>query len=75
MADPFGTIRTIYERLGLEFSSAIEAQMRGFLTEHPQDKFGGHHYTWAATELDEGEWRDRVERYVSHFDVAPEPLP
>ena len=75
MADPFGTIRTVYERLGLEFSAAIEAQMRGFLAEHPQDKFGGHRYTWAATELDEGEWRDRVERYVTHFDVMPEPLP
>lgn len=74
MADPFGTIRAVYERLGLEFSDTIESRMHRFLADHGQDKFGGHHYTWEATELDEGEWRERTQRYVGHFDVATEPL-
>lgn len=75
MADPFATIRTIYDHLGLDFSDDAEARMRTFLAEHPQDKFGGHRYTFAATELDEGEMRDRARRYQEFFGVASEPLP
>ena len=38
------------------------------------DRFGGHHYTWAETELDEGEWRERAARYQEYFDVPSESL-
>ena len=31
MADPFATIRRVYERLGLELSAESEARMRDFL--------------------------------------------
>jgi hypothetical protein len=33
-----------------------------------------HHYTWDATGLDLGVWRDRVRRYQDHFDVPSEAL-
>jgi hypothetical protein len=75
MADPFATIRGVYELLDLELSAEVETRMRTFLAEHPQDKYGRHRYTFAATELDEGDLRDRLRRYQEYFGVASEPLP
>jgi hypothetical protein len=75
MADPFATIRTVYERLDLELTVDADARMRAFLAEHGQDKYGTHTYTFAETGLDEGELRDRARRYQEYFDVPSEPLP
>jgi hypothetical protein len=74
MSDPFTTIRTIYERLGLELEPSTEERMRAFLAANPQDKYGRHAYTFAETGLDEGEWRERARRYQEYFDVPSEPL-
>jgi len=74
MADPFTTIRTVYERLGYELLPDAEARMRAFLAANPQDKFGKHAYTFAETGLDEGELRERARRYQEYFDVPSEPL-
>src|SRR5262245_14059561 len=75
MADPFATIRSIYESLDLELTDDTEARMRAFLAEHGQDEGGKHRYTWADTELDEGELRERAARYQEFFDVPDEVLP
>jgi Sulfotransferase family len=74
MADPFTTIRAIYERLGLEFSAEAERRMRAFLADHGQDEHGGHRYSWADTGLREGELRERTRRYQEYFGVASESL-
>ena len=75
MADPFTTIRTIYERLGLELTDGAEQRMRAFLAAHPQGVDGVHRYTWGDTGLDAREWRERCAKYQDHFGVASEPLP
>jgi len=74
MADPFTTIRTVYGRLGLELDEVAEQRMREFLAANPQDRFGGHRYTFAETCLDEGELRERLRRYQEYFDVPSERL-
>jgi hypothetical protein len=74
MADPFATIRAVYERLGLELAPESEQRMREFLADNTTEKHGGHHYTWAETELDEGEWRERTRNYQEYFDVESEDL-
>lgn len=74
MADPFGAVRKVYEGLGLDFTPAIEARMRDFLAANPQEKHGGHRYTFEATGLDEGELRERARRYMDYFDVPIERL-
>ena len=74
MADPFTTIREIYDRLGLELSNESEQRMRAFLAENTTEKHGGHQYTFADTELDIGEWRERTRRYQEYFDVPAENL-
>jgi hypothetical protein len=75
MADPFATIRSVYERLGWEFTGDTETRMRTFLASHPADRYGRHEYTFAATELDEGTLRERARRYQEYFDVPNEHLP
>ena len=75
MADPFATIRAIYDRLGLELTDATERAMRAFLASHGQDAYGTHRYTFAATGLDEGALRERARRYQEYFDVPSEQLP
>ena len=74
MHDPFGTIGTIYDRLGLELTPDTEQRMREYLTANPKGAHGVHTYTWDATGLDEGAWRDRTRRYQDYFAVPDEPL-
>ena len=73
MADPFRTIRSIYERLGAELTPDAEARMRQFLDENRADKHGSHEYSFADTGLDAGAVRDRARRYAEYFDVQFEP--
>jgi len=74
MADPFATIRTIYEHLGLELEPEAEQRMRDFLDANPQDKHGVHTYSFGETGLDEGALRERARRYQEYFDVPSESL-
>jgi hypothetical protein len=75
MADPFATIGTVYESLGLDFTADTEQRMRDFLAVNGQEERGTHSYSWADTGLDEGEWRERTKRYQEHFGVPSERLP
>ncbi|MCU0270067.1 MAG: sulfotransferase [Acidimicrobiales bacterium] len=74
VADPLPTIAAIYDRLGLALSAEAEGRMRAFLAAHPQDRHGGHRYTFDATGLDAVEWRARAEHYQAFFEVPSEPL-
>jgi hypothetical protein len=74
MADPFATIRTIYERLGLSLGCEAERRMRAFLAEHPAGQHGAHRYRFADTGLDEGALRERARGYQQFFDVRSEPV-
>jgi hypothetical protein len=75
MADPFTTIATIYDHLGLELSASAETRMREFLASHGQETSGGHRYSFADTGLNEGDLRARAARYQEFFAVPDEPLP
>jgi len=72
VADPFACIREIYARLGLELTREAETRMRTFLAENPQEKHGGHRYSFEDTGLDAGPIRERAQRYQEYFDVPSE---
>lgn len=74
MSDQIGTVARIYDRFGMQFTDDIRTRVESFLASHPQDKHGGHRYTFAATGLDEGEWRERARCYQEYFDVPTEGL-
>jgi hypothetical protein len=71
VADPFATIRGIYERLGVALTPEAEQRMRSFLAANPGDG-GGHRYRFADTGLDAGALRERARAYQEHFDVPSE---
>jgi hypothetical protein len=71
VADPFATIRRIYERLGLELAPEAEQRMRSFLAAHPGDG-GGQRYRFVDTGLEAGVLRERAREYQQYFDVPSE---
>jgi hypothetical protein len=75
LADPLAVVHDIYERLGIELTRDAEGRMRRFLADNPQEKFGGHSYTFADTGLDARALRERMRPYQDYFDVPDEALP
>ena len=76
LTDPFTTIGTVYDTLGLPLTAEAEDRMRAFLATHPGDGGGGgSRYTFAETGLDAGELRERGRGYQEFFGVPDEPLP
>jgi len=75
LRDPMAVVETIYERLGIELSVEAEKAMRTFLAANPQEKHGGHKYSFADTGLDAGLLRERTRAYTEFFDVPEEALP
>jgi hypothetical protein len=75
LADPFTTIASVYDALGLEFTAGAEAGMRAFLATHPGDGGGGgSRYTFGDTGLDGAELRKRSRAYQEYFAVPSEAI-
>lgn len=75
LADPMAVVGSIYDQFGIELTAEAERAMRRFIAENPQEKHGGHRYTFADTGLDAGELRERTRTYTEHFGVPDEALP
>ena len=75
LRDPMAVVHSIYERLSIELTNEAERRMRSFLADHPQEKYGGHTYTFADTGLDAAALRERMRPYQEFFDVPDEELP
>ena len=75
LSNPMAVVNNIYERLGIELSNEADTRMRSFLADHPQEKYGGHAYSFADTGLDAGALRERMRPYQEFFDVPDEKLP
>jgi hypothetical protein len=75
LRDPMAVVGTIYERLDIELSLEAEKAMRAFLAANPQEKHGGHKYSFADTGLDSGLLRERTRAYTEFFDIPEEALP
>jgi hypothetical protein len=61
------TVRRIYERFDLEWTSEAESRMRRFLAANPRDKHGAHQYTLAQAGLDEDAERRRFAFYHDRY--------
>ncbi len=75
LADPMAVVYEIYDRLGIELTTEADRRMRSFLADNPQEKHGGHRYSFADTGLDAGALRERMRPYQEFFDVPDEELP
>ena len=75
LREPMAVVRAIYERLDIELSDAAEKAMQAFLAANPQEKHGGHNYSFADTGLEAGRLRERTRAYQEFFDIPEEALP
>ncbi len=72
MRDPIGTMRSVYAKLGDDFTEGAQAGMRSWIDDNPQDKFGTHEYKLAQYGLSKQALEPLFERYLARFDVERE---
>jgi LPS sulfotransferase NodH len=69
VADPFGSVKRLYQKLAIPFSPAFESRMRAFLAANASDKHGVHKYTPATFGLDAAALERRYAFYTDRYDV------
>lgn len=72
VADPIATVASLYERVGLPFTTPAERAMRAWSDEHPQHKHGAMPYTLEEFGLSRDQVRDAFRDYTQHFDLRLE---
>ncbi|HET9731475.1 MAG TPA: sulfotransferase [Acidimicrobiales bacterium] len=70
--DPRGTVRRVYEWLGLELTPEVGATISGWQDRHAMGTGGTHRYTAEQFGLSAGQIRSDYDFYIRHFDVALE---
>jgi len=65
--DPIGTIASIYDQCGQDFTPEAEAAMRAHSAEHRKDKFGSHSYSLEEWELDRYALNERFSTYLDRY--------
>ena len=69
IADPVGTAREIYARLGREYTPVAEAAMQQWRRDRPKDKHGAHRYAASDFGLTAGAIRERMAGYIERYDI------
>jgi hypothetical protein len=72
MADPTGTIRSLYERLDWELDDATAARVERYLESKPRAKHGTHEYSLEAFGLTEAMVDEAFAPYVGHYGIERE---
>jgi hypothetical protein len=72
LRDPVATIRSAYQGMGREFTSAHAERIRTYLAEKPRGKFGVHKYTPEEWGFTRDELRRSLAPYVSTFGIELE---
>lgn len=70
VADPMGTVRSIYARFDMVLTEEAEAAMQRFLADKPKDKHGVHRYTLEDAGLTRAEIQSRFARYFDNYLVG-----
>lgn len=67
VTDPITTLRTLYERLGINFAADYEANLRSRLKNRPKGKHGAHSYSGDEFGLDIRQVRSAFADYLNRF--------
>nr|VFJ88478.1 MAG: Sulfotransferase family protein [Candidatus Kentron sp. H]VFJ92797.1 MAG: Sulfotransferase family protein [Candidatus Kentron sp. H]VFJ94764.1 MAG: Sulfotransferase family protein [Candidatus Kentron sp. H] len=70
VGDPIGVARRIYGHHGYEYSERFEANMRGWLADNRQHKYGAHRYTLEEYGLDGARIRNDFARQEGAYRVS-----
>jgi hypothetical protein len=71
-ADPMGTVRRVYDWLGLELTPAVEQAVLAWQRDNHPGAHGTHRYTPEQFGLEVGRIRSDYDFYTRHFDVELE---
>jgi hypothetical protein len=72
VADPLGTVETLYARLGLDFRRETADAIRSLNSAEPNGGYGDNRYSAGDYGLDLGAERERFAAYRQFFDIEPE---
>jgi hypothetical protein len=72
VADPMGTVRKVYEFLGLELRSSVEDALTDWQEANRSGAHGAHRYTAQQFGLSTAQLHDDFDFYVRHFGVTVE---
>jgi hypothetical protein len=72
VTDPVGTVRRLYEHLGLDATDEALGAIASHVRERPRGAFGVHSYDLASYGLVEGDLRERFSGYVDRYAVPHE---
>jgi hypothetical protein len=72
VADPRGTVRGVYEWLGLELTPSVEQSIFAWQDANRVGAHGTHHYTAEEYGLNTAQIRSDYDFYIRHFDVVLE---
>ncbi len=70
--DPMGTLRRVYDFLGLELRPSVEQALIGWQAANPAGAHGAHRYTAEQFGLNTDQLRSEYDFYIRRFDVAVE---
>ena len=71
-SDPAGTVRRLYDRFGLPFTSRYKARLSALVARRPHGGYGRNVYRVSDFGVDAAETRARYRDYMHRFDVDPE---
>jgi hypothetical protein len=71
-ADPVGTARMLYDRIGLDFTDAVAAGMRRHVKARPNGGYGVHRYRLEDHFPNLPALADQFRPYLAHFAITPE---
>jgi hypothetical protein len=74
VADPVGTVRRIYDRIGRPWTDDVEAALARHAAAAVPNRYGRHEYTLEEFGLDRDVLEARVRGYLDRFDIPREPV-
>lgn len=67
VSDPVGAVRKVYRNFDIPLPDDMEERIRGFLLQHPKDRFGKHRYELEEFGLNREEEERRYAAYRQRF--------
>lgn len=72
MADPGGSLREVYARLGLDLTPDAEARMTRYVRDKPRGKHGSHRYSLEDYGIEKSWVHERYRTYMEEYGVEAE---
>lgn len=66
-SDPIATVKKIYQKFDLEYTTDFEERMITYLEQNKQGKYGRHKYSLKEYGFDAGDIFEEFQEYMDHY--------